>query len=124
LAPVRVLIADDHELVRRGIHSLLAPRPDWEVCGEAKDGIEAVEMAKLLRPDLILLDITMPRLNGLEAARIICRETPEVRILILSQHDPQHMAENAIRAGARGFVSKADIAANLLASMKACFHED
>jgi len=124
VVPVRVLVADDHELVRRGIQSLLAPRPEWEICGEAKDGVEAVEMTKRLRPDLILLDITMPRLNGLEAARIIHREAPEVRILILSQHDPRQMAENAMRVGAQGYVSKSDIAANLLSSMKACIQED
>jgi DNA-binding NarL/FixJ family response regulator len=118
-APVRILIADDHELVRRGLRSLLGSRPGWEICGEARDGVEAIEMAKRLRPDLILLDITMPRLNGLEAARVIHREVPRTQILILSQHDKDDMSANAFEAGARGYVSKSDVAHKLFSSMEA-----
>jgi DNA-binding NarL/FixJ family response regulator len=113
------LIADDHELVRRGLRSLLASRPGWEICGEARDGVEAVEMTKKLEPDLILLDITMPRLNGLEAARMIRREVPSTQILILSQHDTEEMSASALEAGARGYVSKSDVAVTLFSSMEA-----
>jgi DNA-binding NarL/FixJ family response regulator len=118
-APVRVLIADDHELVRRGLRSLLGSRPGWEICGEARDGLEAVEMTRRLQPDLILLDITMPRLNGLEAARVIHREFPQAHILILSQHDKDEMGASAFEAGARGYVSKSDVAHKLFSSMEA-----
>ena len=121
---VRVLIADDHELVRRGLRSLLASRPGWEICGEAKDGVEAIEMTKELAPDLILLDITMPRLNGLEAARVIRREAPQTQILILSQHDTEEMSASALQAGARGYVSKSDVAGTLFRSMEELFHSD
>jgi DNA-binding NarL/FixJ family response regulator len=122
--PVRVLIADDHELVRRGLRSLLGSRPGWEICGEARDGVEAIEMTKKLRPDLILLDITMPRLNGLEAARVIRREVPRTQILILSQHDKDDMSASAFAAGARAYVSKSDVAHTLFSSMEAVLDVD
>jgi DNA-binding NarL/FixJ family response regulator len=115
---VRVLIADDHELVRRGLRSLLESRPGWEICGEARDGVEAVEMSKALTPDIILLDITMPRLNGLDAARRIRQEAPRTQILILSQHDIDEMSESALKAGARGYVSKSEVAVTLFSSME------
>lgn len=118
-SPFRVLIADDHELVRRGLRSLLASRPGWDICGEAKDGVEAIEMTKRLEPDLILLDVTMPRLNGLEAARVIRKEVPHTQILILSQHDTEEMSATAREAGARGYVSKSDAADTLFTSMLA-----
>ena len=116
---MRVLIADDHELVRRGLRSLLESRPGWDICGEARDGVEAVEMTKALVPDVILLDITMPRLNGLEAARAIRKEVPHTQILILSQHDIEEMSESARKAGARAYVSKSDVAITLFSSMEA-----
>jgi DNA-binding NarL/FixJ family response regulator len=115
---VRVLIADDHELVRRGLRSLLESRPGWEICGEARDGVEAVEMSKALTPDIILLDITMPRLNGLDAARRIRQEAPRTQILILSQHDIEEMSESALKAGARAYVSKSEVAVTLFSSME------
>jgi signal transduction histidine kinase/FixJ family two-component response regulator len=115
---VRILIADDHELVRQGLRALLASRPSWEVCGEAVDGVEAIEKAAQLRTDIVLLDVSMPRLSGLEAAPHIRRESPASEIVIVSQHDPVEMLPSALKAGARGFVSKSDIAGNLLSTIE------
>src|SRR6516164_3852710 len=114
MACVRILIADDHELVREGLRALLASRPAWEVCGEAADGVEAIEKAAELQPDVVLLDVSMPRLNGLEAAALIRRESPASEIVIVSQHDPAEMLPSALEAGARGYVSKSEVGSNLL----------
>ena len=114
MARVRILIVDDHELVRQGLRALLARRPAWEVCGEAADGVEAVEKAAQLQPDIVLLDVSMPRLGGLEAAALIRRESPCSEIVIVSQHDPAEILPSALEAGARGFVSKSDIGSTLL----------
>jgi PAS domain S-box-containing protein len=111
---VRILVADDHELVRRGVRSLLQTRPDVEVCGEAMDGRDAVEQARRLTPDLIVMDISMPRLNGLEAAREIRRTLPTIDILILSQHNSAEMMRQAFNAGARGYIVKTAISQDLL----------
>jgi signal transduction histidine kinase len=117
MACVRILIADDHELVREGLRALLAARPAWEVCGEAADGVEAIEKAAALQPDIVLLDVSMPRLSGLEAAAAIRRESPASEIVIVSQHDPAEMLPSALKAGARGFVSKSEIASHLLSTI-------
>ena len=118
MACVRILIADDHELVRQGLRALLACRPAWQVCGEAADGVEAIEKAAQLRPDIVLLDVSMPRLTGLEAAPIIRRESPASHIVIVSQHDPAEMLPSALKAGACGFVSKSDVGSNLLSTIE------
>jgi signal transduction histidine kinase/FixJ family two-component response regulator len=118
MACVRILIADDHELVRQGLRALLASRPAWEVCGEAADGVEAIEKAAELQPDIVLLDVSMPRLSGLEAATLIRRESPASEIVIVSQHDPAEMLPSALKVGARGFLSKSDIASNLLSTIE------
>src|SRR6266498_2767898 len=97
---LRILIADDHEVARRGIRAMLENHPGWEVCAEAKDGREAVELATRTRPHLILLDIGMPNLNGLEACRQILDSTPEVAILILTMHDSDNVVREVLRAGA------------------------
>ena len=111
---MRILIADDHELVRRGVRSVLRTRPDIDVCGEAIDGQDAIEQARLLSPDLIVMDISMPTLNGLEATREIRRIFPEIDILILSQHNSPEMMRQALNAGARGYVVKTAISEDLL----------
>ena len=114
---MRILIADDHELVRRGVRSLLCTRPSIEVCGEALDGQDAIEQARRLSPDLIVMDISMPRLNGLEATREIRRILPSTDILILSQHNSPEMIRQALNAGARGYVVKTAISQNLLSGI-------
>lgn len=116
---LRVLIADDHELARRGIRAVLESHPRWEVCGEAKDGRESVELAASLRPDVVLLDIGMPNLNGLEAARQILAVNPDIAILILTMHDSDNVVREVLRAGARGFLLKSDAGRDLVAAVEA-----
>ena len=116
---LRILIADDHELARRGIRSVLESHVGWEVCGEAKDGREAVELAASTKPDLVLLDIGMPNLNGLEAARQILSVSPNIAILILTMHDTDSVVREVLRAGARGFVLKSDAGRDLVSAVEA-----
>jgi DNA-binding NarL/FixJ family response regulator len=116
---LRILVADDHEVARRGIRSLLESHPGWEVCAEAKDGRDAVELATGTKPDLVLLDIGMPNLNGLEAARQILATRPNVAILILTMHDSDNVIREVLRAGARGFLLKSDAGRDLVAAVEA-----
>ena len=103
--------------MRRGLRSLLAARPDWEVCGEAVDGREAIEKTKLLRPDILLLDITMPNISGLDVARAVSRDIPATQVLILSQHAETDMRAHALEAGVRGYVSKSEAGRQLLTAI-------
>ena len=114
MKPIRILLADDHEAVRAAIRSLLRKVPEYEVCGEAADGKETIEKTKTLRPDILLLDISFPDMNGLEVAPVIRKAVPECGILVVSQHDPAHMRSRALRAGAQDFVSKATLSKDLL----------
>ena len=116
---LRILIADDHEVARQGIRALLEAHPGWEVCAEAKDGREAVELAATVNPALVLLDIGMPNLNGLEAARQILASSPEVPILILTMLDSDQVVREVLRAGARGFLLKSDAGRDLVAAVEA-----
>jgi DNA-binding NarL/FixJ family response regulator len=117
--PLRILVADDHEVVRRGLCALLRSQPEWEVCGEAGDGREAVEKVLTLKPEVAILDIGMPNLNGLEATRQILKANPDVKVLILTLHDSDRVAQEALNAGARGFLLKTDAARDLVAAVEA-----
>lgn len=105
---LRILLADDHDIVREGLRMLLGAQEHWQVCGEATTGREAVDMATQLKPDIIVLDLSMPELNGLEATRQIRKILPESEILILTMHDSETLASDALAAGARGFLLKTD----------------
>ena len=119
---LRILIADDHEVARSGIRSVLESRQGWEVCGEGKDGREAVELAAKLKPDIILMDIGMPNLNGLDAARQILATAPDTRILILTMHDTEQVVREVLSAGARGFLLKSDAGRDLVTAVEALQH--
>lgn len=119
MAAFRIFIADDHEVVRKGLMALLQAQPDWEVCGEAADGREAVEKAQQLKPDVVILDIGMPSLNGLEATRQILKTNPQARVLILTLHDSDQVVREVLNAGARGFLLKSDAARDLVAAVEA-----
>jgi DNA-binding NarL/FixJ family response regulator len=113
MAPANILIVDDHELIRAGVRGLFASDPQVTVSGEAKDGKEAIEQVRKLNPDLVILDITMPVMNGLDAATEIRRLAPKTKIVILTMHDAAQMRDQAQRAGADAFVVKSDVAAKL-----------
>jgi len=119
VATFRILVADDHEVVRKGLVALLQQQPNWEVCGEAGDGREAVEKTRELRPDVLILDIGMPSLNGLEATRQILKLNPQARVLILTLHDSDQVVRDVLNAGARGFLLKSDAARDLVAAVEA-----
>ena len=117
---MRILIADDNARVRQGIKSILTSREDWEICGEAQDGEEAIEKSRDLLPDLILLDISMPLLNGLDAARML-RQVTSAKILIMSQHDSSVLAPRALAAGADGSLDKARLSTDLIPAIASIF---
>ncbi|HEV2443282.1 MAG TPA: response regulator transcription factor [Steroidobacteraceae bacterium] len=114
---VRILIADDHELVRKGIAAQIAQRPNWEVIAEATNGRDAVTVALRMKPDLIVLDLSMPELNGLAAASQIVATWPEARILILTVHDSEQLVREVLAAGAQGYVLKSDAGRTLMAAL-------
>lgn len=119
MAIFRILVADDHEVVRKGLIAMLQAQPEWQVCGEAEEGRDAVEKAQSLKPDVIILDIGMPNLNGLEATRQILKVNPQARVLILTLHDSDQVVREVLNAGARGFLLKSDAARDLVAAVEA-----
>ena len=119
MSQLRILIADDHEVVRQGLRSLLEAQTGWVVCGEAANGREAVAKARQLRPDVALLDLTMPELNGLEATHQILKAVPGLEVLILTMHESDQAMRKALEAGARGYVLKSGAGRELVAAVEA-----
>jgi DNA-binding NarL/FixJ family response regulator len=116
---VRILIADDHDIIRRGLRQLLASRSGWEVCGEAKTGREAVALAEQLKPEVVVMDISMPDLNGLEASRKIHKMFPKMGILILTMHFSDQLVLDIVEAGARAYIVKSDADRDLVSAVEA-----
>jgi DNA-binding NarL/FixJ family response regulator len=116
---MRILLADDHEVVRRGMRVLLEARPGWQICDEAIDGRDAVEKAARHKPDVVILDIGMPVLNGLEAARQIRKDVPESEVLILTMHESEQVVREVVEAGARSYVLKSDAGRALVKAVEA-----
>lgn len=118
MTSLRILIADDHDLMRRGIKEMLQSRAGWEICGEARNGREAASVAGKLKPDVAILDISMPDLNGLEAARRIRKESPNTEILILSLHHSDQLIREIIDAGIKGYILKTDSDRDLMTAVE------
>ena len=116
---LRILIADDHEMIRQGLRRTLEQREEWQVCGEAATGREAVELAKNLVPNIVILDLTMPELNGLEATRQIKKMLPNAEILIFSIHESTELTHDVLEAGARGYLLKSDIGKHVISAVEA-----
>jgi DNA-binding NarL/FixJ family response regulator len=116
---LRLLIADDHGMVRRGLRAAIEAHPGWEICGEAENGRQAVELAGQLRPDLVVLDLAMPELNGLDAARKIRATLPNAQVLIQTMHESEALAQEVLAAGARGYLLKNDAPEMLVQAIEA-----
>lgn len=118
MSAIRILVADDHAVVRKGLRSILESHGGWEVCGEASDGRQAVELAFRDLPAVVVMDINMPELNGLEATKQICKALPNVQVLILSAHDSEQLVRKMLVSGARGYVLKADAGEDLIRAVE------
>jgi len=116
---LRILLADDHEIVRRGLVAIVKAHSDWQVCAECDNGIDAVKRARELKPDIAILDIGMPMLNGFETTRQILRDNPEVKVLILTLNDSAEIIRVVLNEGARGFILKSDAARDLISAVEA-----
>jgi DNA-binding NarL/FixJ family response regulator len=119
MTAVRILVADDHEVVRQGLRALLQTQPGWEVVWEAGTGREAVEIAKRVKPDVTVLDLSMPDMNGLEATRQILGHDSQSEVLILTMHESEQLIRDVLDAGARGYVLKSDAGRDLVAAVDA-----
>ncbi len=119
MAPIRLLIADDHEIVRKGLRTVLEMRQGWVVAAEASDGREALQKAEEVNPHVAILDISMPSMNGLEAARQIRKRVPDTKILVLSVHDSDQLIQKVLECGARGYILKSDAARDLVTAVDA-----
>ena len=119
MAPFRILLADDHEVVRAGLRALLEEQTGWEVVAEAVDGRDAVEKAGKLKPDVVVIDIAMPSLNGLEAVRQIVKAVPNTKVLVLTMYDSDPLIQQVLQAGARGYLLKSDAGRDLVSAIDA-----
>jgi len=119
MAPFRILLADDHEVVRAGLRALLEEQSGWEVVAEAVDGRDAVEKATKLKPDVVVIDIAMPSLNGLEAVRQIVKTAPNTKVLVLTMYDSDPLIQQVLQAGARGYLLKSDAGRDLVSAIDA-----
>jgi DNA-binding NarL/FixJ family response regulator len=117
VTPLRILIVDDHAVVRRGIRSLLESQPSWQIAGEAATGRDAVELATRLQPDVVVMDLSLPELNGLDATRQILKASPRSEIVVLTMHHSEELVRNVLQAGARGYVLKSDADQNLITAI-------
>jgi DNA-binding NarL/FixJ family response regulator len=118
VTPLRILIVDDHAVVRRGVRSLLESQPGWEIAAEAATGREAIDLARQLQPDIVVMDLSLPELNGLDATRQILKESPRSEVLVLTMHHSEELARNVLQAGARGYVLKSDADQSLIAAVE------
>jgi DNA-binding NarL/FixJ family response regulator len=116
---VRILVADDHDVMRRGLRDMLAEHKGWEVCAEARNGRDALDLAVQLRPDVAVLDISMPMLSGLGAARQIRKQCPDTQVLIFTNFQSSQLREEALRAGAQGYILKSDASRHLIEAVEA-----
>ena len=114
----RILVADDHEIVREGLRALIQQHPDWEVCGEATNGREAVEAAAKLEPDIVIMDVGMPELNGLDATRRIKRQLPKTEVLIFTANETEEIVRHVFKAGARAYLLKAEANKHLIPALE------
>jgi DNA-binding NarL/FixJ family response regulator len=119
MKPVRLVLADDHEIIRLGLRTLLQGQLDWSVVGEAVDGEEAVDMTLSLKPDVAVMDIAMPKVNGLEATRKILAQAPQAKILLLSGYDSRQVIADVLDSGAKGYVLKSEATRDLVAAVEA-----
>jgi DNA-binding NarL/FixJ family response regulator len=117
MTPLRIIIVDDHAIVRRGVRALLESQPGWEVSGEAATGREVVELAGRLQPDIVVMDLGLPGLNGLDATRQVLKVSPRTEVVMLTMHHSEELARDALQAGARGYVLKSDADQNLIAAI-------
>jgi DNA-binding NarL/FixJ family response regulator len=115
--PLRIVIVDDHAVVRRGVRALLESQPGWEVTAEATTGREAVDLVTRLRPHVVVMDLSLPELNGLEATRQIVKASPQTEVLVLTMHHSEQLARDVLQAGARGYVLKSDADQSLIAAV-------
>ena len=121
---IRILLADDHEIVRHGLRRLLETQPNWKICGEAESGRAAVEKARELKPDIVILDHSMPELSGAEAARQILEALPQAEIVILTMHNSEQLLREVLDAGVRGYVLKSDAMCDMVSAVRAVLNHE
>jgi DNA-binding NarL/FixJ family response regulator len=119
----RVLVVDDHAVIRRGVQGILSTYPEWDLCGEADNGQDAIRLAGELAPEVVIMDVSMPGMNGLEATRIIHDVLPETKVLLLTLHSSSEFVRSAFRAGARGYVLKSDAENELVRALNVVIGE-